>query len=307
MKKKKILITGATGSVARGVVRALAPENEVWAAARFTDAEARRTLEAAGVKTFAWTLGDDNFEGLPSQFDAVIHAAANIFESSKDYDAAIRANAEGTGLLISHVRNSGALLFISTQSIYKEVQDKSARRREDEPLGAHYEYAPSYSIGKVATEAVVRTMCRLYNLPTTIARLGVNYGPGCGGLPDMAFREILAGKTLVVPPRGTSWAALVYNEDIIAQVEPLLSAASVPATIVNWTGDEGVEYRELLDYMVELARLTPTYEERAGAGPVAGCGDPGRRLAITGPATPWRSAVRRTLQINFPELHIPDA
>jgi nucleoside-diphosphate-sugar epimerase len=303
---KKVLITGATGSVARGIVRALAPDNEVWAAARFTDAQARRSLEGAGVRTFAWTLGEDRFEGLPRRFDYVIHAAANIFDTARDYDAAIRANAEGTGLLMAHVRESGAFLFVSSLQVYSEIADKSRARLESEPLGSHPNYAPSYSISKIATEAVVRTLCRLYGLPTTIGRLGVNYGPGCAGLPDAAFREMLAGRAMVVPPRGRSRAALVYNPDVIRQVEPLLAAASVPATIVNWNGDEGVEYRELLDHMAALAGLQPTYEEREGAGPVAGYGDAARRIAITGPAQDWRSAVRATLRANYPDLGIPE-
>jgi UDP-glucuronate 4-epimerase len=301
IKGRKILVTGATGSVARGVVRSLSADNEVWAAARFTDAAARANLEREGVRTFAWTLGEDAFDGLPPVFDHVIHAAANIFDARNDYDACIRANAEGTGLLLNHLRGSGSLLFVSSMQVYREVADKSLPRTEDEPLGSHPNYSPSYGIGKVATEAVVRTLCRLYDLPTTIARLGMNFGPGCGGLPDLVFREMLAGKTLVAPPRGQAWCALVYNGDVIRQVEPLLAAASVPATIVNWTGDEGVEYRALLDYMAELADLHPVYDEREGAGPVSGCGDPARRLQITGPAQEWRSAIRETLQANFPD------
>jgi nucleoside-diphosphate-sugar epimerase len=305
VQDKKLLITGATGSVARAIVQALAGQNEVWAAARFTDSSARAELDRSGVKTFAWTLGDGDFSGLPTDFDYVVHAAANIFDTANDYDAAIGANAEGTGLLMSHLRGVGAFLFVSSLQVYKEVTDRSAARREDEPLGSHPRYAPSYSVGKVASEAVVRTMCRLFNLPTTIGRLGVNYGANCAGVPDAAFRQMLKGEDMIVPPRGQSWCGLVYNADIVKQVEPLLLAASVPATIVNWAGDEGVEYRELLDHMAELAGLSPRYVEQDGVGPVAGWGDPTRRIAITGPAQDWRSAVRETLARNFPELSIP--
>jgi UDP-glucuronate 4-epimerase len=300
MQGKKVLVTGATGSVARAIVDNLKGENEVWTVARFTDSEARAKLERDGVKTFAWTLGDDDLAGLPEEFDFVIHAAANIFDTANDFDASIRANAEGTGLLMAHVRGSGALLFVSSLQVYKASDDKSVPRFEHDPLGSHPNYAPSYSVGKIATEAVVRTLCRLYNLPTTIGRLGVNYGPGCAGVPDMAFKQMLSGEPMVVPPRGQSWAALVYNEDIVKQVEPLLAAASVPATIVNWAGDQGVEFREMLDHMAALAGLSPIYEEREGAGPVAGWGDPTRRLAITGPAQDWRSAVKETLLANYP-------
>ena len=47
---EKILITGATGQVANPVAKALAVDNEVWAIARFGNADARKDLEDAGVR-----------------------------------------------------------------------------------------------------------------------------------------------------------------------------------------------------------------------------------------------------------------
>ena len=46
---RKIVITGVTGQVARPLATALARDNEVYGAARFTDGAARAALEAAGV------------------------------------------------------------------------------------------------------------------------------------------------------------------------------------------------------------------------------------------------------------------
>ena len=45
---KRVLVTGATGQVARPLAEALGLDNEVWAAARFTDSAARSALEARG-------------------------------------------------------------------------------------------------------------------------------------------------------------------------------------------------------------------------------------------------------------------
>ena len=44
----------------------------------------------------------------------------------------------------------------------------------------------------------------------------------------------------------------IHDDDICAQLEPLLGAASVPATIVNWGGDEPVSVQEWSRYFGEL-------------------------------------------------------
>lgn len=305
MQNKKILVTGATGNVARTIVAKFASDNEVWGAARFSSPEARADLESQGVSTFKWSLGSADFDGLPDDFDYVVHAAASIFETANDYDDAVRRNAEGAGLLMNHVRNAAGFLFISSQHIYTQIPDTSIQRKETDDLGCHPSYAPSYSISKVAAEAVVRTLARVHNIPTTIARLGTNYGVGVTGVLDYGLQAMIAGETMVVPPRGKAICALIHNGTLRNQVEPLLRAASVPATIVNWTADENVDIRDVYDYMAELAGLSPKYVESADATPLGGAADPTKRIAITGPdPTDWRTNVREMLAKNTPHLAV---
>jgi nucleoside-diphosphate-sugar epimerase len=301
LKNTKILITGATGEVARAIAEHLAPANEVWAAARFTNPALRKRLDEQGIRTFAWTLGDADFPGLPDDFDHVIHAACNIFPVANDYDASVRDNAEGTGLLMHHVRRAKSFLYVSSLAAYSEIADNSIPRVETDPLGCHQRFAPSYGIGKVATEAVVRTLARLYALPTLIGRLGMNYGIGCSGAPDFYFKDMMAGKPIVVPPRGRSYCALVHNSDVVEWVEPLLGAASVPATIVNWTGDDYVDERDMCEYMARIARLDVEFIEDPKAGYYGGVADPTRRRAITGPARPWKKSFLEMLRANYPD------
>src|SRR5262245_21694585 len=96
---RKILVSGATGQVARPIAEALARRNEVWCVARFSDPAARRQLEAQGIRTHVWHLGDADFGPLPDDFEYVIHSAAEIYTPS--YDESIRANAEGAGFLMA--------------------------------------------------------------------------------------------------------------------------------------------------------------------------------------------------------------
>lgn len=301
LKNRKLLITGATGEVARSIAESLTPHNEVWAAARFTQPELRARLERQNIRTFPFTLGQSDFTGLPADFDHVIHAACNIFPVANDYDASIRDNAEGTGLLMQHVRRAKSFLYVSSLAVYSEIADNSIPRRESDPQGCHQRFAPSYGIGKVATEAVVRTLARLLDLPTLIGRLGMNYGIGCSGAPDFYFKDMLAGKPIVVPPRGRSWCCLVHNSDVVEWVEPLLAAASVPANIVNWAGDDQVDEREMVEYMARIARLDVELVEDPKAGYYGGVADPTKRRAITGPARPWKKSFLEMLRANYPD------
>jgi nucleoside-diphosphate-sugar epimerase len=96
---RKIPVTGATGQVTRPIAEALARRNEVWCIARFSDPEARRQLEAQGIRTHVWHMGDAGFGALPDDFTHVIHSAAEICTPS--HDESIRANAEGAGFLMA--------------------------------------------------------------------------------------------------------------------------------------------------------------------------------------------------------------
>ena len=80
--------------------------------------------------------------------------------------------------------------------------------------------------------------------------MGAAYGEQ-GGLPIWHMQAIAAGQ-----PVRTRWDPIPYSpihdDDIQAQLEPLLDAASVPATIVNWAGDEPVSVQEWCAYFGEL-------------------------------------------------------
>ncbi len=71
------------------------------------------------------------------------------------------------------------------------------------------------------------------------------------GLPVWHLDAVAAGE-----PVHTRWDPMTYSpihdDDICAQLEPLLDAATVPATIVNWAGDEPVSVQEYSAFFGEL-------------------------------------------------------
>lgn len=300
---RKILITGPAGQIAFPMARDMARDNEVWGIARFSDADSRAMVEAVGVRTLAVDLGDPDFSELPDDFDYVLHlAVAQV--PGWDFDAAFRTNAEGTGLLLHHCRRAKAALVMSTHSVYRPPADGDPWHvfHETDPLGeVNAAHAPTYSMSKIAQEAVSRTCARLFDLPVTIARMNASYGPdGTGGLPVMQMDALMAGN-----PVTTRWDPCMYmpihTDDITAQAEALLDAASVDTTIVNWAGDEPASVQEWCAYIGELAGITPVVNAVEQPGTLRGSvTDNTRRASFTGPCTVgWREGIRSVFEARY--------
>jgi nucleoside-diphosphate-sugar epimerase len=293
---EKILITGPAGQIAEPLTRFLAADNDVWGIARFGDEEARARVEGHGVTTRAVNLGDGDFGDLPTDFTYLLHLAADQ-SGGLDYDRAIRVNAEGTGLLLQHCRTAKAALVMSTFSVYRPKDDPTSPYLETDPLGdANSMHAPAYSVSKIGQEAVARYCARALDLPVTIARMNASYGDN-GGLPANHLAAALAGNPVV-----TRWDPCVYSpiheDDICAQTEALLHAATTPATIVNWAGDEEVSVQQWCALMAE--ELGRPVEVEVGDFPGtqrSAISENTKRLALTGPCqVAWQDGIRRMIR-----------
>ena len=72
---------------------------------------------------------------------------------------------------------------------------------------------------------------------------------------------MLAGIPIPVPPGGPARYNPIHEDDIIATIPKLLEVASVPATTVNWCGDQTVSLQEWCSYLGSLVGKEPVFEE----------------------------------------------
>jgi nucleoside-diphosphate-sugar epimerase len=314
---EKILITGVSGQIAGPLAAYLAKDNEVWGIARFRPPEAgvirqvaagapdpRQVLEAAGIKTLAVDLASGHLDELPSDFTYVVHLAVYQVEGH-DYDTALRVNAEGTGLLMEHCRRAKGFLHMSSCSVYKpQPADPDHLFVESDALGDNQSpFAPTYSVSKIAAEAVARYCARQLSLPTTIARMEVSYGRN-GGWPAYTFDAMRAGAPVPVQKPGPNLHAPIHEDDICEQLGKLLQVAAAPAVIVNWGGDDVVSCEDWLAYMGELSGIAPIiqYEDHwiTSSPP-----DKTRRLQLVGPCrVHWKDGFRRMLAERYPDVDL---
>lgn len=299
VRGSKLLVTGAAGQIGLPLAEHLARDNEVWGVDLFDQPGSRERLEAAGVISRALDLERGGFDSLPDDFDFVLHLAAFI-SSTEDYDRALRVNAEGTGLLLSHCRHAHAALVMSTSAVYGDNLDPAYRFVETDPLGGRRSiYAPTYGVSKIAQESVARTSARLLGLPIVIARMSTIYGVN-GGLPASHLDSIVEGREITIRGNGTSYNPICQH-DVDRQIGAILGTATVPATIINWGGDDVVTDAAWCMYLGELVGKTARLISADGAGK-GGAMDVRQRESVTGKCQwDWRQGMKMMCEERYPE------
>ncbi len=302
---KKVLITGHTGQIAYAVAQYLASRCELWGLARYSKPGSLEATEKIGVKPVKGDFTTGDMAAVPSDFDYVVHFAANTYPVTQD--VGMVDNAEGAGLLLHHCRTAKAFLHVSTTGVYSRHPDHYHLYEEGDRIGGSTDYSPNYGGSKAAGEGVVRTVGRIHNVPTTIARMNVAYGgpQDDGGLPGGMLSRLVKGEPITIPK---SWPCLhmpIHEDDISAQIEPLLAAAQVRTTVLNWGGDDMVSVEEFTDYLGSLTGFTPHYNKTDENPLPQGALDNTRRLALLGPCTvKWRDGMRRMLAARHPDVAI---
>lgn len=303
LSNQRILVTGATGQVARPIAEALNRNNEVWAAARFSDPEARAALESQGIGTAYFSIGEADLSALPD-VDYVIHCGCNT--DPKTPEDGVAQNAEGTGFLMQRYQGVKAFFHMSSSSIYRDDPDPLAVIAEDATIGGYSTYSPHYAMSKLATEAVVRFQARALNLPTIISRLDVAYGVyGHGGVPLVLVDFMRNGWPYQRNAASESWCSPIYQDDIVLQVQGLIEHAAVPAPIVNLGGDQPVSIEQIAAYLEQITGLKLNMTEGDHATWQMKILDATQRQALAGPCqTDWHDGVRAALQVRHPDLEL---
>lgn len=288
---EKILITGASGMVGMALAASLAKTNEVVGVSRYLAAAdregainawavGRSEVEAIGVKPVAADLLGD-LGHLDTDFTYVIHLAHTRLPLERLQEA-IAVNAVGAGRIMHHCRRAKAALIMSSTAVYSPPADIWTTLREDGAMGGAapppFQNATS-PVSKISLEAIAQYCATEFGLRTVIMRPGIIYGPN-GGTPTRDLKRVMDGET--IPVLGDPWpCSPIHVDDMADQIEALMDAATAPANIVNWGGDEVVTQRQWCDLAAELAGKPYTANHFPGA-PGNIC-DPAKRAAITGP------------------------
>ncbi len=302
MEGEKILVVGATGQVALPLARSLAADNEVWGIARFSDPAARAALEEAGVRCEVVDLTAPDLSRLPGDFT---YALNFVIARSGDWTEDLDTSAGSVAFLQEHCRGAKAFLHCSSTSVYQP--DPTGVFGEDHPLGDNHRvwaaampFMQTYSIGKIASEAVARYGSRRWNVPTVIARLSVPYGDN-GGWPSAHLEMMAAGMDIAVHPERPNRFNPIHEDDVLRTLPGLLAAATCPATTVNWGGTAS-SIEEWCGEIAKVTGLRPNFVETDQTISSV-CIDVSRMIALTGPLeTTLADGIRRMVAARRPDL-----
>jgi UDP-glucuronate 4-epimerase len=257
---RRVLVTGATGRIGFPIARALAHDHTVFGLARCSRPGDAARLVAAGVEPVIGDVADMDLAALPDGLTHVFHAAAMTGPAvHADWNRAFEVNAAATGRLIAACRGARGIVVCSSGSTYAYQGRRPLR--EDDPPGVHL---GTYSLSKIAAEAVARFAALEHGVPLTIIRIFSTYGP-MGGAPADRLDRIRAGKEVVLHPDAPNNYNPIYEDDYVRLGIRAMEAASVPPLTVNWAGSETVSAEDYCRYLGELVgrEVYVRYDERA--------------------------------------------
>lgn len=282
MKGRTILITGVTGKAALPIAATLARDNQVFGLSRLASAHEREVLEGLSIIPCQGDLGSGDFSTVPRGLDYLLHFGW-MRASSAELDAAMKVNVEGTGLLLDRVRPLRGVLIVSSSAVYRGEADPRHVYHVGDPIGAgHSVAAETSSICKIAMESVARIAAQTLGLRMTIARLNTVHGPH-QAFYGKKVSSVLADQTIALPSADDPQNP-IHIEDLMWQVEPLLDAAGLTPLTLNWSGDEVIETRSVIDRIAARTGHEPRVVVRSAPGLAGGTvTNPVPRKAITGP------------------------
>lgn len=219
----KIVVTGGSGWLGRGVVRRLLDRGDTVVS---VDMGIHPELEEASrrgkaVRNFIADLGESQTireilaEAVP---DAVVHCAAvvGVLQCDDIPVKALRVNVEGMVNLLEAMRATGVrrMIHVSTEETYGDFQ--SARVDENHPQNP----TSIYGLTKLAAEHYANVYSRNHGLECIHVRTCWVYGPDLPRprMPKTYIDAALRGEPLVEPSGGDFAVDQVFIEDTVTGI-----------------------------------------------------------------------------------------
>lgn len=253
---KKILITGATGTIGSFLTDTVLAYNEskqadisIYIAGR--SPEKMRDIFAKyifipQVQCLKYDILQPITFDMP--VDYVIHAGGNAHPAAFHADpvGTVMGSVEGTHRLLQYAKQHGAkrFLYISSGEVYSDLDSMSVRS--------------CYPIGKRAAENLCAAYNSQYGLETVVVRLCHTFGPTMTREDNRAtvqfFRNAVNGEDIVLKSAGTQRRSYCYVAD---------SASAILTTLFK--GESGEAYDSANpDFVVTIAELAHLIAEIAG-------------------------------------------
>jgi UDP-glucose 4-epimerase len=291
----RVLVTGGSGFIGSHVVDKLA---DAGFEPRIYDLQPSPHHGPGSVHTAIGDLFDaEALRAAMEDCEAVVHlaACADVGIVAEEPVAAEETNARGTLAVLEAARDIGTrVIYGSTIWVYGASGDGLID--EDAPLGLPDHL---YTASKLAGEMYCTSYAELYDVPCTILRFGIPYGPRArpAAVIPIFVSKALNGEPLTIAGDGLQTRRFVYVEDLAEGVVAALERGA-ENRVYNLAGDETVTIRELADVVSDLVDDTEIVHTPGRDGDFGGAVISNERAAEElgwRASTPLREGVRRYL------------
>jgi UDP-glucose 4-epimerase len=291
----RVLVTGGSGFIGSHVVDKLV---QAGFEPRIYDLLPSPHHEPGSVDTAIGDLFDaDALRAAMEDCDAVVHLAAHAdvgIVAAQPVEAE-ECNSRGTLAVLEAARATGTrVIYGSTIWVYGASGDGAID--EEAPLGLPDHL---YTASKLAGEMYCSSYSELYEVPCTILRFGIPYGPRArpAAVIPIFVSKALKGEPLTIAGDGMQTRRFVYVEDLAEGVVAAVERGD-GNRVYNLAGDETVTIRELADIVSDLLDDTEVVHTPGRNGDFGGAVISNERAAEElgwRASTPLREGVRRYL------------
>ena len=296
-----VLVTGGSGFIGSHVVDKLA---DAGYEPRIYDLQPSPHHEPGSVDMVVGDLFDhEALAAAMEDCEAVVHLAAyaDVGIVAKEPVEAEACNSRGTLAVLEAARATGTrVVYGSTIWVYGASGDGLID--EDAPLGLPDHL---YTASKLAGEMYCTSYAELYDVPCTILRFGIPYGPRArpAAVIPIFVSKALKGDPLTIAGDGLQTRRFVYVEDLAEGIVAGLQKGT-ENRVYNLAGDETVTIRELGGIVSDLIEDTEIVHTPGRNGDFGGAVISNERAAEElgwRASTPLREGVRRYLAWLAPE------
>jgi nucleoside-diphosphate-sugar epimerase len=242
---ERVLVTGGTGFFGKHLVKRLHGCNKsvrVLARPRNNGSSPNNVNELAALGSeIIWGDIRDHHtvRKAVDGVDIVFHLAGRLLVSGTPPDEYEQLHVHGTRVLLSacrEVRSLSSIVYCSSTGVIGPTGR--------DPQGEDASLRPSniYEATKAAAEGLALSMSETFNLPVTVARPSMAYGPGDLHLLGW-FRSIKKGYFRIVG-RGDNLLHPIYIDDVVDGIMKCAFTQKKPGKIYNIVGERPVSIRE---------------------------------------------------------------
>jgi UDP-glucose 4-epimerase len=248
----KVGVTGASGFIGSHVVDALVGAGHEVAVIDLR-APHRADVEHREASILDSAAMNDAAAGL----DALFHlaAVADVNDVVADPAAAIELNVTGTVRALEAARKNGVKRFLlaSTVWFYSSIPPMDGDTVDETALVDPAAVRHVYTTSKVAAEMLCHDYWNMHQLPFTVLRYGIPYGPRMrfSLVIPVFVRKALRGEALTLSGDGSQHRKFVYVEDL-ARAHVLALDDAAQNQTYNLDGAEKISILRIAETVLRL-------------------------------------------------------